>query len=126
MVSVRTESSSTEDVTNETFVPSDFERVEETKTKNTFVMVHKGSDRSKDRRVSMKVEDGDPIWEGINCRSIEFAISRMSKSVQKRHPFSCLSLTLQQGKDNSDGLRPASEIHAFLSTNRKFKTTNPQ
>ena len=74
----------------------------------------------------MTIEDGEALWEGINCRPLEMAISRMNKNMQKRHPFSCISLCLQQSKDNADGLRPQSEIHAFLQTHSKFKSENPQ
>ena len=61
-VATRTAASSNEDVSNDNAkaVPSDFERIEETKTKNKFIMVHKGQDRSKDRTVTMTIEDGEP------------------------------------------------------------------
>ena len=61
--------------------PADFDRIEETKTPNEFIMVHKGEDRSKDRRINLIVEDGDPIWEGIGCLAIEMSVCRMSKYV---------------------------------------------
>ena len=78
------------------------------------------------RTVDVEFDDtGKPVWNNVPA-SIAVPLDQCKPFDVKRHPFSCLTLTIQHLKDTCFGLRPADELaNALEEYKENIKYENP-